>query len=129
MISTRVMDVKLRESAEGLGEDGTGEVPLSPALGRGCFCLVGAGFCGFLHGEACSVPQCAWISPALLCLTPGRQPHHLHHLAALLCQRVGALNVLFLCLEVSMALYLTGEQRSRGSPRSTCALLSEAGGS
>lgn len=29
MISTRVMDVKLRESAEGLGEDGTGEF-LSP---------------------------------------------------------------------------------------------------
>lgn len=59
MISTRVMDVKLRESAEGLGEDGTGEVPLSPALGRGCVGLVGAGFCGFLRGEACSLPQCA----------------------------------------------------------------------
>lgn len=31
MISTRVMDIKLRESAEGLGEDSTGESLAPPA--------------------------------------------------------------------------------------------------
>lgn len=34
MISTRVMDFKLREAAEGLGEDSTGKALTSPALGR-----------------------------------------------------------------------------------------------
>lgn len=33
MISTRVMDIKLREAAEGLGEDGTGKALTSPVLG------------------------------------------------------------------------------------------------
>lgn len=35
MISTRVMDIKLREAAEGLGEDGTGKALAFPALGGG----------------------------------------------------------------------------------------------
>lgn len=34
MISTRVMDFKLREAAEGLGEDSTGKALVPPALGR-----------------------------------------------------------------------------------------------
>lgn len=46
MISTRVMDIKLREAAEGLGEDGTGKVWEEAVW------LVGAGLCGFLCGEA-----------------------------------------------------------------------------
>lgn len=59
MISTRVMDIKLREAAEGLGEDGTGKVWEEAVW------LVGAGLCGFLCGGACSVPaQCAQRSPA-----------------------------------------------------------------
>ena len=33
MISTRVMDIKLREAAEGLGEDSTGKALTSPVLG------------------------------------------------------------------------------------------------
>ena len=32
MISARVMDIKLREAAEGLGEENTGEAPTCPAL-------------------------------------------------------------------------------------------------
>lgn len=43
MISTRVMDMKLREAAEGLGEDGTGE---APCLGKSFVWLDGAlGLC------------------------------------------------------------------------------------
>lgn len=52
MISTRVMDIKLREAAEGLGEDSTGESPACPALGGGLW-LQGAVLCGFLPGGEC----------------------------------------------------------------------------
>lgn len=43
MISTRVMDIKLREAAEGLGEDSTGKALTSPALGRAHIGLWGKG--------------------------------------------------------------------------------------
>lgn len=46
------MDIKLREAAEGLGEDSTGESPACPALGEGLW-LQGAVLCGFLPGGEC----------------------------------------------------------------------------
>lgn len=53
MISTRVMDIKLREAAEGLGEDGAGETPQRALLwGWGELCLVAWSLlCSFLCGE------------------------------------------------------------------------------
>lgn len=41
MISTRVMDIKLREAAEGLGEDSAGEVRVFPGWGRAFGCGAG----------------------------------------------------------------------------------------
>lgn len=55
MISTRVMDFKLREAAEGLGEDSTGK-GLAPLLWEGSSLgvaqgerLMGPGLWGSLH--------------------------------------------------------------------------------
>jgi hypothetical protein len=62
MISTRVMDIKLREAAEGLGEDSTGETLASPTLGRVFVCW-GQGWAGELSVWRSARSQPAWIAP------------------------------------------------------------------
>jgi hypothetical protein len=103
MISTRVMDIKLREAAEGLGEDGAGETPQRALLwGWGELCLVAWSLlCSFLCGEEHPSPH-TWSAqtfPSSMLSLGRQQPHHLmpsgNIAFLLLCQRVGSLSFSF----------------------------------
>lgn len=113
MISTRVMDIKLREAAEGFGEGGTGETPMFSALGvgRALFgCMEPCSVAFFVEGNiqppylVCSdVPQVHAVSGKTIASPLNAIWQHCF-LAAL--PKSGVF-VFFLFLEANRALLLT----------------------